>query len=126
MSEARLQVHDSVGQRVIALNKPVFTIGRRSTSDLPLMDTEVSRAHAEIAQVDGGGYVVRDRGSRYGTYVNGEPIDADRPLAHGDRISLGRTGHAEVRFLTDEDVVLSSDGTSLAVAFKQIATLLQS
>jgi hypothetical protein len=118
-------VQDSLGQRVIALTKPVFTLGRRSTSDLPLMDTEVSREHAEIAQVDGH-YVVRDRGSRYGTYVNGEPIQADRLLAHGDRISLGRTGHAEVRFLVDDDVVLSSDGTSLAAAFKQIATLLQS
>jgi phosphoserine phosphatase RsbU/P len=125
MPEPRLQVHDSLGQRVIALNKPVFTIGRRSTSDLPLMDTEVSREHAEIAQVEGH-YIVRDRGSRYGTYVNGEPVDADRALAHGDRISLGRTGHAEVRFLVDDDVVLSSDGTSLAVAFRQIATVLQS
>ena len=114
-----------MGRRLIVLDKPTFTIGRRSSSDLPLMDTEVSREHAEIALVDGA-YVVRDRGSRYGTFVNGSAIGADHPLAHGDRIRLGRTGGAEVQFLLDDATSASGDGSSVAAGFRHIASLLQS
>jgi len=44
----------------------------------------VSRDHAEIALQDNH-FVVRDRNSRYGTYVNGEQV-AERTLAHVRRI----------------------------------------
>jgi serine phosphatase RsbU (regulator of sigma subunit) len=113
-----------MGRRLVVLDKPTFTIGRRSTSDLPLSDTEVSREHAEIAQVNGQ-YVVRDRGSKYGTYVNGTQITAEQPLSHGDRIRLGRTGGAEVRFLIGDESA-ASEGSSIAGGFRQIASLLQS
>jgi phosphoserine phosphatase RsbU/P len=113
-----------MGRRLVVLDKPTFTIGRRSTSDLPLSDTEVSREHAEIAHVDGQ-YVVRDRGSKYGTYVNGTAITADHTLVHGDRIRLGRTGGAEVRFLIGDESV-ASEGSSIVGGFRQIASLLQS
>ena len=46
-------------------------IGRRTESDLRLVGSDVSREHAEIVEQDGG-WVLRDKGSRYGTYVNGE------------------------------------------------------
>src|SRR5262245_56527781 len=124
MAEPRLQVQDSMCRRLVVLDKPVFTIGRRSTSDLPLSDTEVSREHAEIANV-GGQFVVRDRGSKYGTFVNGTQIKDDHTLVHGDRIRLGRTGSAEVRFLIGDDAV-SSDGSSIAGGLRQVASLLQS
>jgi serine phosphatase RsbU (regulator of sigma subunit) len=124
MPEPRLQVQDSLGRRLVVLNKPVFTIGRRSTSDLALMDSEVSREHAEIAHVNGH-YVVRDRGSRYGTFVNGVQIAAEHTLMHGDRIRLGRSGGAEVRFLVADDPVASTDGGSSVAGFRQVAALLQ-
>ena len=124
MAEPRLQVQDSLGRRLIVLDKPVFTIGRRSTSDLALTDSEVSREHAEIARV-GGDFVVRDRGSRYGTFVNGLQVTADQPLVHGDRIRLGRSGSTEVRFLVGDESMASSDAGSSIVGFRQVATLLE-
>src|SRR2546426_5249757 len=99
MAEVRLQVTDAHGRRVVRLDTPCFTIGRRSASDLQMVSTDVSREHAEITSVDGQ-FVMHDRGSRYGTYVNGEPV-TERALVHGDRIRLGRTDAVELVLLTD-------------------------
>ncbi len=123
MTEPRLQVQDSLGRRLVVLDKPIFTIGRRSSSDLPLTDSEISREHAEIATRDGQ-YVVRDRGSRHGTFVNGRQITTEHVLADGDRIRLGRSGGAEVRFLVGDEPPSSGDGSSVA-GFRQVAALLE-
>jgi serine phosphatase RsbU (regulator of sigma subunit) len=97
--DARLQVTDSGGRRIVPLDKPIFLIGRRTAADLQLVNADVSREHAEIAH-DGLRYLLRDRGSRYGTFVNGEQI-TERPLEHGDRIRLGRTDAIELVFMSD-------------------------
>ena len=97
--DARLQVTDSAGRRIVSLDKPVFLIGRRTAADLQLQNADVSREHAEIAN-DGLKYLLRDRGSRYGTFVNGEQV-TERALQHGDRIRLGRTDAIELVFMTD-------------------------
>ena len=97
--DARLQVTDSSGRRVVSVDKAIFLIGRRTAADLQLVNADVSREHAEIAQ-DGARYLLRDRGSRYGTFVNGEQI-TERALEHGDRIRLGRTDAIELVFMTE-------------------------
>jgi len=74
-------------------------IGRRTSADLQIVSTDVSREHAEIAQEDGR-YTLRDRGSRYGTFVNGEQV-TERVLQPGDRIRLGRTDAIELLFMTE-------------------------
>src|SRR5580765_4562296 len=84
MSDVKLRVIDSHGKRVVPLDKPLFTIGRRTAADLKLGGVDVSRDHAEIAW-DGDQYVLRDVGSSHGTFVNGQRI-AKHTLAHGDRI----------------------------------------
>lgn len=99
MTDARLEVNDGLGRRVILIDKPLLAIGRRSENDLRLVGSDVSRDHAEIAQANGG-YLLRDRGSRYGTFVNGEQV-TEHPLRHGDRIQFGRTSGTEVVFLAD-------------------------
>ena len=99
MSEARLHVTDSQGRRVVVLDRPLFMIGRRTSADLQIVSTDVSREHAEIAQEDGR-YLLRDRGSRYGTFVNGEQV-TERVLQPGDRIRLGRTDAIELLFMTE-------------------------
>jgi len=80
-------------------------MGRRTTADLQVGSTDVSREHAEIAE-EGDRYVLRDRGSRYGTFVNGEQI-VERPLTHGDKIRLGRTDAVELVFLLDATTEVS-------------------
>jgi serine phosphatase RsbU (regulator of sigma subunit) len=97
--DARLQVTDGSGRKVVPINKASFLIGRRTAADLQLINADVSREHAEIAQ-DGARYLLRDRGSRYGTFVNGEQV-TERELEHGDRIRLGRTDAIELVFMTD-------------------------
>jgi len=67
--QARLSVRDSLGHRVIVIDKSPFRIGRRPDSDLILNGAEVSRDHAEIV-LAGDRYVIKDRQSKYGTYVN--------------------------------------------------------
>jgi sigma-B regulation protein RsbU (phosphoserine phosphatase) len=120
--DVHLEVHDALGRRVVTIDKPSFVIGRRSGSDLHVMDTEVSREHAEIAQV-GGRYLVRDRGSRYGTFVNGSLV-TEHPLVHGDRIRLGKSGKAELLFWIGElPPEGSSEGSSILGGFRQVANL---
>src|SRR5688572_5038572 len=123
MPDARLEVHDSLGRRPVPIDKPVFTIGRRSGNDLHLMGSDVSRDHAEIAQVDGL-FLVRDRGSRYGTFVNGTQV-SEQPLSHGDRIQLGRTGGAELVFLLDDAPVERQPTSSVVGDLRQVAALLE-
>src|SRR5205823_3335365 len=127
MAEARLEVTDTLGRRVVPLDKPKFTIGRRSANDLQLAGTDVSRDHAEIHSADGQ-FILRDRASRCGTYVNGAQVE-ERRLTHGDKIRIGRMGGAELVFLLHErsgDTVshASSGGTAIVGGFRQIATLL--
>src|SRR5512145_2182141 len=97
MSDARLEVTDALGRRIVPVSKNQFEIGRRESNDLRLAGSEVSRDHAEVT-ANAGRYVIRDKGSRYGTFVNGEQI-TERELAHGDKIRLGRSGGAELVFL---------------------------
>ena len=73
MPDARLEVTDALGRRIVPIGKEAFGIGRRETNDLRLAGSEVSRDHAEIAS-DSKQFVIRDRNSRYGTYVNDEQV----------------------------------------------------
>src|SRR5215216_1682266 len=125
MTEARLQVTDTNGRRVVPLDKAVFIIGRRTAADLQLANADVSREHAEIAR-DGLRFLLRDRGSRYGTFVNGEQV-TERPLEHGDRIRLGRTEGIELVFMTDATATHASglrEAASDAGDLRQMAAIL--
>ena len=124
MPDARLEVTDALGRRIVPIAKGQFEIGRRETNDLRLAGSEVSRDHAEIAVQDNH-FVLRDRNSRYGTYVNGEQV-TERTLAHGDRIRLGRTGGAEMVFLLADSPAPVERATTTAVGdLRQIAVLLE-
>ena len=126
MPDARLEVTDGQGHRVVVLDKPAFTIGRRSANDLQLTGTDVSRDHAEILRNDGQ-YLVRDRGSRCGTYVNGAQVTEKR-LSHGDRIQVGRAAGAQLLFLLHDrsgDTGSRTGASGVVGGFRQIATLLE-
>ena len=125
MPDARLEVTDALGRRIVPIAKAVFGIGRRETNDLRLAGSEVSRDHADIVTANAG-FLVRDKQSRYGTYVNDEPITGDRPLVHGDRIRLGRSGGAELVFLLAEGGPPQDKATTTAIGdLRQIAALLE-
>ena len=67
-----------------------FTIGRSSSSDMVIADSEASRIHAEISRV-GGALSVRDLGSTNGTRVNDRIIEVSTILSAGDVIRIGST-----------------------------------
>ena len=124
MSDARLEVTDALGRRIVPISKGHFEIGRRETNDLRLAGSEVSRDHAEIDAQDNA-FLIRDKNSRYGTYVNGEQV-TEQPLVHGDRIRLGRSGGAEMVFLLADNPPAVDKATTTAIGdLRQIAALLE-
>lgn len=66
-----------------------LAVGRLSSCQIVLADTNVSRRHAEIRRTDGG-FTVVDLGSTNGTKVNGASV-AERQLVDGDTITIGTT-----------------------------------
>jgi len=62
-------------------------VGRDPRCDVVLDSPHVSRAHFSIVLKEDR-YVVWDRASRNGTYVNQRRVST-KPLAHGDRIIVG-------------------------------------
>jgi serine phosphatase RsbU (regulator of sigma subunit)/pSer/pThr/pTyr-binding forkhead associated (FHA) protein len=82
-------VHGPNANRRIALIRPRTVIGRSVHCDvvLPANDFSVSREHASVLCVRGD-YFVEDLGSVNGTFVNGEPVTARRPLHDNDQISI--------------------------------------
>ncbi len=70
-------------------------------------------------------FLIRDKNSRYGTYVNGEQV-TERPLVHGDRVRLGRSGGAEMVFLLADSAPAVDKATTTAIGdLRQIAALLE-
>lgn len=119
----RLAVFDLLGRRVVPLDRPLFTIGRRDGHDLQLAGHEVSRDHAEIVST-AEGFVIHDRGSRYGTFVNRERV-TEQLLAHGDRVECGRSGAALTFLLADAPSIDDAPAGRAGGDFRQVAMLLQ-
>lgn len=119
---ARLAVSDSRGQHIKVIDKNPFRIGRRPDSDLVLNGAEVSRDHAEIVRT-GDRYVIRDRQSKYGTYVNGMRV-MEQSLSHQDQIECGHTAEAALIFLMDERRPGDDSRAGAVGEFRQVATLL--
>lgn len=71
----------------IVLERMPFVIGRSSAASFVIHSTKVSKEHAEIVRRRSA-YVVRDLGSRNGTFVNGERLTEARRLAPGDVIHV--------------------------------------
>jgi len=123
MSHPRLDVTDGSGhRRVVPIDKPLFSIGRRAGCDLHVESADVSREDAEIV-CEGGQCRIRDCSSRFGTFVNDERV-VERLLVHGDRIRLGVNDAVELLFLLDRTDSTITDAGSGVVNLRQIAALL--
>ena len=80
----------------------ITDIGRAGTNRVVLRDDICSRNHCEIFHISTG-WMLRDRSSRNGTYLNETRVDRDRPLVDGDIIRIGET---LMLFTTDESASL--------------------
>lgn len=84
-----LIVKDATGaERVITLDRAVFTIGRDPSCTIRLDSPYVSRQHARIELQDGAAVLV-DLGSRNGSLVNGKRVNGSVELQPGDVITAG-------------------------------------
>jgi putative peptide zinc metalloprotease protein len=94
-----------------------LTIGRAPENAVQLTDPSVSRVHARI-RPSANGPVLRDAGSRYGTWVDGRRIDKPLVLRDGARIAFG-DNQATVERRRDESeagrTVLVPAGASIAM-----------
>src|SRR5437867_11663993 len=97
----RLRVHYPPGtERILLLEGDTFNIGRRPDNDLVIAEKDISRLQAVICR-EGNAYVLEDRGSTFGTYVNGAPATRQR-LRNRDVIALGRDQRVEAVFLLED------------------------
>jgi serine phosphatase RsbU (regulator of sigma subunit) len=120
----RLVVTDALGRRIVPIDKPLFTIGRRSETDLRLPGADISRVHAEIS-LENGSSVIRDKQSRFGTFINGERL-TEKVLAHGDQIRFGQAGDTEIVFFVDDEAPsVEKSAVSAATELRQMAALLE-
>jgi len=84
--------------RQVPLGHQAVTLGRSRDNVVPFQRNDsVSRFHAEVVTM-GAGWLVLDRDSNAGTYVNGERIEAHR-LVDGDIIALGIVDAPVLKFV---------------------------
>jgi serine phosphatase RsbU (regulator of sigma subunit) len=97
--------------------KWVFPLGRRCVlgrhaecdiADIFADISGVSRFHA-LVELVGGRYTVEDKGSRNGTYLNGQRLTGRAPLRSGDRLGIAGV---ELTFLEDAEAVSPATAAS--------------
>jgi pSer/pThr/pTyr-binding forkhead associated (FHA) protein len=76
-----------IGQR-LAVKTPVVNIGRADYNDLVVPDPSVSTSHAKLQRREGV-WVLVDLDSTNGTFVDGERVKGEAPLAPGATVRLG-------------------------------------
>jgi two-component system, cell cycle response regulator len=74
--------------RAYQLTSNSLLIGRADDADVIIDDESVSRHHAKIIRLPHDVFMVKDLGSRNGTFVNQAAIEA-HPLSEGDQIQVG-------------------------------------
>lgn len=75
-----------INKQIVPLKKRITTLGRQLENDIVFHEEYLSRFHAEIVY-ENGAYVLYDKESTSGTYVNSRKIDRC-VLNSGDLISL--------------------------------------
>ncbi len=87
----KLFVYPKKGEEiVIPLKDDKISVGRSADNDIPILDPFCSGHHAFIAPKDDG-YVVRDNGSKNGTFLNGKKVVSEVELKKGDEVLIGST-----------------------------------
>ena len=77
------------GRELRTLDSERVTVGTLESNDVVVDADGVSRVHAVFERF-GEAWLIRDLGSRNGTFVNGGRIIGERALHSGDEIILGR------------------------------------
>ncbi len=87
MTAAVVALRGGLAGKRFAVGSEPITFGRGNENDIVLTTPLASRVHAELRR-EAGGYVVCDRDSTNGTWVNGDSVTVRR-LQPGDQIMIG-------------------------------------
>jgi pSer/pThr/pTyr-binding forkhead associated (FHA) protein len=104
----------------IELAKPVMLVGRLPECDVQVEDENVSRRHAQLERAESGQVMLRDLGSRNGSWVNDHQLAAAVVLENGDRVRFGdftftfRSAASRASEASSETVALSRDALQQA------------
>jgi FHA domain-containing protein len=85
-----------------------ITIGRTANNDIVIPDHSISRLHA-YARKAADGWVVADAGSKNGSWLRGEPLDARKEKPVSSRAIL-RLGEVDLTFYTATDLFAALGG----------------
>jgi serine phosphatase RsbU (regulator of sigma subunit) len=111
MASLTLSYTDADGLHKMLLDRDSIAIGRLPGQDIVLRDPCVSRSHALIVR-EGQGYVVIDRKSSHGTFLNGVRVERAE-LKHGDVLQFGSVDGPPLTFSVGgelpSDVTTQSD-----------------
>ena len=125
-----LLIHTPDGAtRPLVLDRERYTLGRSSANELCYPeDAGLSRQHLALEK-NGDTWLVRDLGSKNGTFVNGLRITSPHPLAKNDRVTAGHIaldfGENSLPPPIDHTVIFIEGVTAPASASTTVATSLK-
>lgn len=93
------------GQR-LTVRTPIVNVGRADYNDVVVPDPSVSTSHAKLQRREGV-WVLVDLDSTNGTFVDGERVKGDAPLAPGATVRLG---DVQLVFEPTDDAVAAVKG----------------
>ena len=93
---------DDTGRTTVLEPGCAVTLGRHPSCTLALRAPTVSAVHAEVQHV-GGSYVLLDKGSTNGTFVNDQRLGSAHALRNGDTIRLGPTVLLRFSLMSDDE-----------------------
>jgi len=80
--------HGPSAGKEIKIPRAQFSIGRGDECSLRPKSDAISRKHC-LLLIEANQVVIRDLGSKNGTYVNGDRVEGDRALKPGDHLKVG-------------------------------------
>ncbi len=115
----KLVIEDDEGKRtVVPLSRDDYTIGRQEGNTIRLTERNVSREHSRIRRKRAGGngvakdvFLVEDRRSYNGVFVNGLRVADSQDLQHGDLIQIG-----DYRITLQDDAVSAVETAAMPAA----------
>ena len=116
----KLFVYPKKGEElVIPLKSNKISMGRSADNDIPILDPFCSGHHAFIYPKNDG-YVVRDNGSKNGTFLNGKKVQAETELKKSDEVLIGST-----RIIFDDRLSTNVEMMEASAPTTNINTIIQ-
>lgn len=100
---------------LILLTQLPIVVGRAEDCDLWLTEPSISRRHAQLER-GAAGLVVRDLGSRFGTYVNGVRV-VEKAVRPGDQVRFG----LHLAYLVRQNSLEQVEAEGAALVLEEVA-----